>query len=109
MGLTREEIEVHADQRAVQHWRANGAQLGMMPRVVLREDFLVVTTGMMLEHEARMEALQLMERARAPSPELVLDEDAPMDMVLFEQGDFEELGPWMSWTPEFVVGGTWCQ
>ncbi|PIL28368.1 hypothetical protein GSI_09519 [Ganoderma sinense ZZ0214-1] len=109
IGPTRETVEVRADRRALQHWRAHGMQLERMHRNVPRENWKFVTTGVMVENEARMQALQLTERARAPSPEPVVDEDVSMDMVLFEDCDFEELGPWMPWQPEFVVGGTWCR
>ncbi|KAM5544883.1 hypothetical protein V8D89_001781 [Ganoderma adspersum] len=117
-GPTWRQVEVHTDVRALQHLRAHGVGLEKMPRLVRREHMKRVTTRMVLEHEARMEskareereqlereawiqALQLMQRARAPSPEQmeVVDEDESMDMVLIDEDDAEELGPWLPWMP----------
>lgn len=135
-GPTLRKVKIHTDVRALHHLRAHGIGLEKMPRLVRREHLKGVTTGMVLEHEERMEskareereqlereawiqALQLMQRARAPSPEQMVnedvspeqavdedmpqeqmvDEDVSMDMVLIDEDDAEALGAWLPWMP----------
>ena len=95
---------MRTDVRAMRHLRAHAVELAGMPgRVVPGQDVRGVTTGMMLEEAARMQALM---RATAPSPEQLLGVDGPMDALAL--GDCEELGPWLPWTPlpEFVQGSS---
>ncbi|KAI1792076.1 hypothetical protein LXA43DRAFT_359487 [Ganoderma leucocontextum] len=105
VGPTRRQVEVRTDMRAMRHLRAHGIELASMPGRLAGKDLKGVTTGMILEEAARMQALWAeAERAGAPSPEQQLvDEDMPTDeeMLVFDEEDVEELGPWLPWTPTF--------
>ncbi len=115
VGPTRRLAEMHADGRASQHLRANGVELQHLPWRVSKAELKRVTTGMVLKEAAIVRAIMGVGRARAPSPEQLVDEDVLMDIpAVADEDDFEELGPWLPYTepytgPEFVVGGTWCQ
>ena len=99
VGQTKREIEIHTDVHALQHLRAHAVGLGKMPRVVPRQELKGVTTGMLLEHEARMrreyeaymQACQRTQRARAPSPEEMIDENMPQEKMVEEDVQQEQV------------------
>ena len=103
VGATRRGVEMRTDRQAMQHLRAHEMELASMPGSVPEEQLRGVTTGMLLEDAACMQALM---GARAPSPEQLVNVDVPMDVLMLE--DCEELGPWLPWTPqpEFVEGSS---